>query len=153
MLRRPPSSMVFLAGLIALSVAVAIASGVVLYEETSRKTEAQADAITRGDWRTGRLIVARYNCGACHMITGVDGAHGKVAPDLAGIGKRATIAGSLPNDPETMVRWLIHPQRLRPGSGMPEMGLSEKEARDAAAFREALDTIERDYRFTPTPVE
>ena len=99
MLRRPPSSMVFLAGLIALSVAVAIASGVVLYEETSRKTEAQADAITRGDWRTGRLIVARYNCGACHMITGVDGAHGKVAPDLAGIGKRATIAGSLPNDP------------------------------------------------------
>ena len=26
-------------------------------------------------------------------------------------------------------------------------------ARDAAAFREALDTIERDYRFTPTPVE
>jgi cytochrome c2 len=126
--------MVFLAGLIVLSVASAIVSGAVLYIETSHNTETQADAITRGDWRAGKLVVARYNCGACHMISGIDGAQGKVGPDLAHIGKRATIAGSLPNDPETMVRWLVHPQHLRPGSGMPEMGLSEKEARDAAAF-------------------
>ena len=132
--RQPTSSMVFLAGLIALSVASAIVSGTVLYRETRHKTETQADVITRGNWRAGKLVVARYNCGACHMISGIDGAQGKVGPDLANIGKRATIVGSLPNGPETMVRWLMHPQQLRPGSGMPEMGLTEKEARDAAAF-------------------
>ncbi|THD34616.1 MAG: cytochrome c [Sphingomonas sp.] len=124
----------FLAGLIALSVGAAIVSGMVLYTETSRKTETQADAITRGDWRAGKQVVTRYNCGSCHKISGIDGASGMVGPDLADIGKRVTIAGSLPNDPETMVRWLMHPQQLHPGSGMPEMGLTEKEARDAAAF-------------------
>jgi len=135
MLNRPPSSsLVFLSGLIALSVGSAVVSGVVLYVETSRKTQTQADAMTRGDWRAGQETVARYNCGSCHTITGMNGASGKVGPDLVGIGKRATIAGTLPNDPETMVRWLMHPQRIHPGSAMPEMGLTEKEARDAAAF-------------------
>src|SRR3569623_3648388 len=123
MLNRPPSSsLVFLSGLIALAAGTAVVAGAVLYVETSRKTQTQADAMTRGDWRAGQETIARYNCGSCHTITGVDGASGKVGPDLAGIGKRAMIAGTLPNAPETMVRWLMHPPRLRPGRAMPEMG-------------------------------
>jgi cytochrome c1 len=33
-----------------------------------------------------------------------------------------------------MVRWLEHPQALRPGSGMPEMGVTDKDARAMAAY-------------------
>jgi cytochrome c len=131
---QPPSSVLFLGALVALSIGTAAFAGAVLYVQTSRAAQTQANAITRGDWRAGQLVVGRYNCGSCHLMAGVDGAIGKVGPDLTHVGQRATIAGSLPSDPETMVRWLMHPQQLRPGSGMPEMGLTEKEARDAAAF-------------------
>jgi cytochrome c1 len=64
----------------------------------------------------------------------VSGANGKVGPDLTHVGARAEIAGTLANDPELMVRWLMHPQALKPGSGMPEQGVTERDARDMAAY-------------------
>jgi cytochrome c2 len=33
-----------------------------------------------------------------------------------------------------MVRWLMHPQALIPGTGMPELGMTERDARDIAAY-------------------
>ena len=41
------------------------------------------------------------------------------APDLTGFGNRTTIAGFLPNDKESLVRWLRDPQSLKPGTEMP----------------------------------
>ncbi|WP_428970428.1 c-type cytochrome [Sphingomonas sp. Xoc002] len=38
-----------------------------------------------------------------------------------------------------MTRWLMHPQRMRPGTGMPEQGPSEAEARAIAAYLYTLD--------------
>jgi len=40
------------------------------------------------------------------------------------------LAGS-PNAPEHLVRWLQHP---RLGTPMPEMGVTERDTRDIAAF-------------------
>jgi nitrite reductase (NO-forming)/hydroxylamine reductase len=37
---------------------------------------------------TYKDVIAKAACGACHVIPGVDGAVGTLAPDLNGIGKR-----------------------------------------------------------------
>jgi len=37
-----------------------------------------------------------------------------------------------------MVRWIRGPQRFHPGSAMPDLGVSERDARDIAAYLYAL---------------
>ena len=132
--RRVPSSLIWLALLFGLSVAVAIVSGAVLYWQTQASARTRAEGITHGSATAGQLAIGRYGCGGCHVIPGVAGAQGAVGPTLAKIATRAEIAGKLPNDPEAMVRWLMHPQHVSPGSGMPEMGVTERDARDMAAY-------------------
>jgi cytochrome c2 len=62
------------------------------------------------------------------------GANGKVGPDLTDVAERTEIAGKLANDPDAMVRWLMHPQAIAPQGGMPDQGVREQEARDMAAY-------------------
>ena len=132
--RAIPSSLRLLAVLLALAIATAMIAGGVIYVETKRASRVQANAMTRGDGQRGRVAIARYGCGGCHVIGGITGANGSVGPDLTRVAERSEIAGKLPNDPDAMVRWLMHPQAIAPGSGMPEMGISQAEARDIAAF-------------------
>jgi cytochrome c1 len=51
---------------------------------------------------------------------------------------RGFIAGVLPNSPENMVRWLRQPQSVDPRSAMPDLGVSERDARDIAAYLSSL---------------
>ena len=44
------------------------------------------------------------------------------------------IAGVLPNTPENLVHWLRSPQAVVPGNAMPDVGLSDAQARDIAAY-------------------
>jgi cytochrome c1 len=44
------------------------------------------------------------------------------------------IAGLLPNTPANLVLWLRHPQSVTPGNAMPDLGLTETQARDIAAY-------------------
>lgn len=129
-----PSSLRWLALLFAASVFTAVAAGGVMYAETRARTRTMAEQITGGSMKAGRTAIAAYGCGSCHVISGISGARGEVGPPLAGIATRAQIAGHLPNDPDSMVRWLMHPQAVAPGNGMPEMGVSQREARDMAAY-------------------
>jgi cytochrome c1 len=87
-----------------------------------------------GDPDRGALLVGRYSCGACHHIPGVQEANGEVGPPLGGFARRTVIAGMLPNTPSNLVLWLRHPQAVTPGNAMPDMGLSDAQARDIAAF-------------------
>jgi cytochrome c len=135
MARRPvPDSLAWLIGLSLLSVATAVIGGGVLYGEARHRARGRAEAATGGSAAAGAEAIGRHGCGACHVIPGIAGAVGTVGPDLTAVGKRAMLAGSLANEPEGMIRWLRHPQALRPGSGMPEMGVGEREARDIAAY-------------------
>jgi cytochrome c len=139
-MRRPaPASLVWLGVLVALAVGAALVGGGAMYLETRRQAETRAEAGTRGSVAAGEIAIGRYGCGSCHVIAGIAGATGMVGPDLSTVSKRVTITGRLRNDPEAMVRWLMHPQRISPGSGMPEQGVSEREARDMAAFLYARD--------------
>jgi len=78
----------------------------------------------------------QYGCPACHVIPGVPGARGQVGPSLAGVGQRSYLAGTLPNTPDTFESWIMHPQHLRPGTAMPEMGVTPVDARRIMEFLE-----------------
>jgi cytochrome c2 len=82
----------------------------------------------------GRAVIHAHGCGACHVIPGVEGAVSWVGPPLMEWARRGYVAGRLPNAPEHLVAWLRDPQGISPGSAMPSLGLTEAEARDAAAY-------------------
>jgi cytochrome c2 len=129
-----PSSLRFvliLLGLGALSAPVAV---YVIYAQDRAQARITAEQITGGNVAAGKTLVARYGCGACHAIGRVTGLNGKVGPALDGIAGRAEIAGHLANQPTNMVQWLRFPQKLSPGSGMPDEGITSQEARDMAAY-------------------
>lgn len=99
-----------------------------------RATEAATSG--DGDPDRGRIALQQYACVTCHVIPGVVGAAHPVGPSLDGIASRKYLAGRLPNTRETMIDWLRAPQRHAPGSAMPDLGVSERDARDIAAFLE-----------------
>jgi cytochrome c1 len=57
-----------------------------------------------------------------------------VGPPLDRIATRGYIAGVLANTPQNMVRWLRDPPAVDARTAMPDLGLSEAEARDIAAY-------------------
>lgn len=83
-------------------------------------------------------VMIHYGCPTCHVIPGVPGAVGKVGPSLAGLAQRSYLAGVLPNTPENLERWVMHPQKFQPGVAMPEMSVSSEDARRIAAFLESM---------------
>ena len=89
---------------------------------------------TGGDPQRGKGTIKKYGCHACHSIPGVPGADALVGPPLDHIASRAYLAGRIENTPENMMKWIRTPQDVQPGTAMPNMGVSEKDARDIAAF-------------------
>jgi cytochrome c1 len=98
-------------------------------------TEAIAYSVrVGGDAHRGAQVIRQFGCGACHTIPGVTGADGLVAPPLLWWSRRTFIAGELPNTPENLVRWIRSPQSVEPKTAMPTLGLTDQQARDAAAY-------------------
>ncbi|MGI8548544.1 MAG: c-type cytochrome [Gemmatimonadaceae bacterium] len=87
-----------------------------------------------GNATRGRTTIAAYGCGSCHSIPGVRGANGMVGPPLDHWSQRRIIAGEVPNDPARLITWLTVPQSIEPGTAMPNMGVTDGEARDMAAY-------------------
>jgi cytochrome c1 len=87
-----------------------------------------------GDPDRGRITVVREACGSCHTIPGVDQADGLAGPPLGGFASRTMVAGMLPNTPQNLMLWLKSPQAAVPGNAMPDMGLTDRQAADVAAF-------------------
>ncbi len=83
-------------------------------------------------------LMVQYGCPTCHVIPGVPGAVGKVGPSLDELAQRSYIAGTLPNSPGNLQQWIMHPQSIRPGTAMPEMGVSGQDSQRIAAFLEAI---------------
>lgn len=87
-----------------------------------------------GDPVQGREAILYYGCGSCHTIPGVPGADTFVGPPLNQFHQRHYIAGRLPNTAANLIEWIQHPQLIEPGTAMPNLGVSESEARDIAAY-------------------
>jgi cytochrome c len=89
---------------------------------------------TGGDAARGKDLIVHYDCGSCHSIPGIRGARGLVGPPLILFGRRTFIAGEVPNTPDHLVRWLLDPKSIEAGTAMPNLGLSEQDARHIAAY-------------------
>lgn len=94
--------------------------------------------VAGGDAERGRVRIAAYGCGGCHAIPGVPGANAHVGPPLDAYSERAYIAGAMENRPESLVRWIMNPQSIEPGTAMPDLGVQEQDARDIAAYLYSL---------------
>jgi cytochrome c2 len=104
-------------------------------DRLSQQTVKRAATLTGGgNARSGRIEIRRYGCNACHDISGVPGARGLIGPPLDGISQRYYIAGELPNTPDNLMRWIQHPHAVEPHTAMPEMGVTEQDSRDIAAY-------------------
>lgn len=87
-----------------------------------------------GEPRVGAALIQDYGCGTCHTIPGVRGADGKVGPPLTDFAHRTYIAGNLFNQPQNLVTWIVDPQGVEPGTAMPDLGVTEEQARHIAAY-------------------
>jgi cytochrome c len=99
----------------------------------------EARQVPGGDAERGRSLIRAYGCHSCHMIPGVPGADGLVGPPLLAWQNRVYIAGRVPNTPETLVAWIMSPRAFDELTVMPDMHVTEQDARDIAAYLFTLD--------------
>jgi cytochrome c2 len=121
----------------AIAVLVAAAALAIAVADTLRTHDrlwAHAAATTGGNPHRGQAMFIQYGCGSCHHLTYVRKATGQVGPPLDGIAVRAVIAGKLSNTPDNLQRWIRDPQAVTPGTDMPDLHVSQRDARDISAF-------------------
>jgi cytochrome c oxidase subunit II len=82
----------------------------------------------------GQQVFFTSACNVCHAIAGTDAA-ATYGPDLSHIASRPTLAaGTLPNDPGHLRRWLENPQRVKPGNRMPVVSLPPEDLDALVAY-------------------
>jgi cytochrome c2 len=114
-----------------LGVLVALLIGL---SSCKQEVERTAAALTGGEPSRGKQVIRQYGCGSCHVIPGIREANALVGPSLEQIASRMYIAGVLPNTPENMLRWLQNPPAVDPLTAMPNLGVTEADARDMAGY-------------------
>ena len=100
----------------------------------SSETTKDAEQLTGGKVDQGKTKIAYYGCATCHTIPGIRGADALVGPPLKQIASRAYIGGVLNNTPDNMITWLQNPPGVDPKTAMPNLHVSESDARDIASY-------------------
>ena len=87
----------------------------------------------------GRAAFLGNGCGGCHAVRGT-AAVGSVGPDLTHVGSRLELAaGTLPNDEQSLRRWINAPHHAKPEALMPAFDmLPARDVRAIAAWLESL---------------
>ena len=98
------------------------------------EAERKAAAMTGGVPARGREKIRKYGCATCHTIPGVTGADALVGPPLTRIAIRTYIAGVMTNTPDNMVHWIRDPRGVDPLTAMPNLGVTDADARDIAGY-------------------
>jgi cytochrome c oxidase subunit 2 len=88
--------------------------------------------------RRGREVFQRGPCILCHAVSGTI-ALASAGPDLTHVASRRTLAaGTLPNAPEPLARWVRDAQSVKPGAHMPPLALPAPDLRALLAYLETL---------------
>ena len=87
-----------------------------------------------GDPSRGRAKIRHYGCVSCHTIPGLAEADALVGPPLDRIASRTYIGGVLTNSPDNMIRWIQNPPGVDNLTAMPNLGVTEQDARDIASY-------------------
>lgn len=101
---------------------------------THTEVQRAARLTVGGNARLGQTEIRKYGCNTCHQISGISSAKGLIGPPLDGISGRYYIAGELPNTPDNLMLWIQHPRQVEAHTAMPEMGVTEQDSRDIAAY-------------------
>jgi putative membrane protein len=94
----------------------------------------EAETLTGGNVARGKSAIGKYGCAACHTIPGIEGSQATVGPPLTSVANRGYLAGHISNSPDNMMKWIQHPQQIDPKNVMPEMGVTDQDARDITAY-------------------
>lgn len=104
----------------------------------SATAPATVDPASIGSVTNGKALFVAKGCTGCHMAPGVPGS-ATVGPNQAHYAVRAkTAGGTLPNTPANTEKWLTNPPAIKPGTDMPNLGLSQAEIKDLTAFLYSL---------------
>jgi cytochrome c len=117
-----------------LTAAIGVVVSLVVASCASTPSREPPPQVPGGDPRRGAAAIERNGCGSCHVIPGIRGAAGTVGPPLTDFADRGYIAGELPNNGDNLIRWIIDPRVVEPGTDMPSLDIGEAEARDIAAY-------------------
>jgi cytochrome c oxidase subunit 2 len=100
----------------------------------------RGSAATPGDSlaRRGKEVFLASSCPLCHSVGGTP-AGGGTGPDLTHLASRRTLAaGTLPNTRGHLAGWILDPQRIKPGAGMPPSALQPDELQALLAYLGSL---------------
>ncbi|MDQ3946552.1 MAG: c-type cytochrome, partial [Actinomycetota bacterium] len=106
--------------------------------------QAAAPAAAGSDAAAGAELFVFKGCTGCHTVAGLQGANGRVGPDLTHFASRDWFAGAIFETNEKNLRlWLRDPPGQKPmvpdnGQGMPNLGLTEEEITSLIAYLETL---------------
>ena len=101
--------------------------------------ETRYTRVDGADVARGQRLLAQYQCGRCHVIPEVPAATGTAGPPLTAWGRRSYIAGQRQNEPQMLQRWLQAPASVVPGTTMPDLGVTDTDARDMAGYLMGLE--------------
>jgi nitric oxide reductase subunit C len=107
------------------SIGVAIAAVILLFGCSGGVSDAELAKLSPAE---GGKKVFVSKCMRCHAIEGVGG--GVRGPNLSNVGSRM--------DRPTLEKFIRDPQSVRPGSKMPTLAISDREADAAAAYLSEL---------------
>ena len=94
-----------------------------------------AKEATGGNPQRGEAALVRYGCIACHTVDGIRQSQAAtVGPPLTRMASRTYLAGNLQNTPETLIRWIQKPREIHPDTAMPDVGVTDSDAQDMAAY-------------------
>jgi cytochrome c len=99
----------------------------------------RVSAMTQGDPVRGLDLTRTRGCGGCHVIPGINNARGQVGPPLNAFANRVYVGGVMSNTPDHLREWLLDPPSIDDKTAMPNVGLTDQEARDVSAFLYTLD--------------
>jgi cytochrome c oxidase subunit 2 len=108
------------------------------YQTWLAGVQAQPASPSSGGAAAGKKLFMSSQCSSCHRIAGT-AAQGTVGPDLTHVAGRTTLASlTIPNTPKQLAAWIRNPQAIKPGTRMPDLGLSPGDVSQLVAYLETL---------------
>jgi cytochrome c len=130
---RPTLGFTFILALLAGALIIAVAADLGL-RGMHRFPSPPVQFVPDGNPQLGRAAFIHHGCTGCHTIPGIREATGRVGPQLHDFAEQIYIAGHLANTPDNLIFWIQHPKHVAPGTAMPDLGVTEEEAKHIAAY-------------------
>jgi cytochrome c oxidase subunit 2 len=122
----------------ALMALVVVAEPPEQFQAWLQAQRAPAPEPTDARQQRGKQLVQSVSCAMCHTVQGTL-AQGKRGPDLTHLASRRTLAaGTLPNTPQDLARWIADPQQHKPGTNMPATPMSGEDLQAIVAYLGSL---------------